>query len=62
MINSRREIAVDIVLEVSGNSHGNVCSEDLIKVVAYEHGLSSGLKFSPDFQNREKLSRGVLQK
>ena len=22
----------------------------------------SGLKFFPDFQNREKLSRGVLQK
>ena len=30
------ETAVDIV---SKNSHGNVCSEDLGKVVAFQHGI-----------------------
>ena len=39
MTNSRRETAVDIVLDVSENSHGNVYSEDLSEVVAYEHGV-----------------------
>ena len=39
MTNSRRETAVDIVLDVSENSHGNVYSEDLSEVVAYEHGI-----------------------
>ena len=38
-MNSWIETAVDIVLEVSENSNGNVCSEYLIKVVAYEHGF-----------------------
>ena len=44
------ETAVDIV---SKNSHGNVCSEVLSKLVAYNMGFvnCSGLKFSPDFQN-----------
>ena len=38
-INSPRETAVDIVLDVSENSHGNVYSEVLSKVVAYQHGV-----------------------
>ena len=33
------EAAVDIVLKVSKNSHGNVCSEVLGKVVACQHGI-----------------------
>ena len=46
------ETAVDIV---SKNSHGNVCSEVLGKLVAYSMGFvhCSGLKFSPDFQNTQ---------
>ena len=34
-INSPRETSVDIVLDVSENSHGNFYSEVLSKVVAY---------------------------
>ena len=47
------ESAVDIV---SKNSHGNVCSEVLGKVVPVNMGFVnySGLKFSPDFQNTQK--------
>ena len=37
--NSPRETAVDIVLDISENSHGNVYSEVLSEVVAYEHGV-----------------------
>ena len=37
--NSPRETAVDIVLDVSENSHGNVYSEVLSEVIAYEHGV-----------------------
>ena len=33
------ETAVHIVLKVSKNSHGNVCSEVLDKVVACQHGI-----------------------
>ena len=44
-INSPREAAVDIVLDVSENSHGNVYSEVLSKVVAYQYG---GLLILPD--------------
>ena len=33
------ETAVDIVSDVSENSHGNVCSEVLSKVVACQHGI-----------------------
>ena len=36
-INSPKETAVDIVLEVSENSHGNVYSEIHSKVVACQH-------------------------
>ena len=54
---------MDIVLDVSENSHGNIYSEVLSKVVACQHGFinSSRLKFSPDFQNTEEVSRGNLQ-
>ena len=47
------ETAVDIVLDVSENSQGNVCIEVLSKVIAHQHGFVnySGLKFSPDFRN-----------
>ena len=50
-INLRRKTAVNIVLDVSQNSHLNVYSEVLRKVVAYQHGFvnSSRLKFPPDF-------------
>ena len=37
------ETAVDTVLKVSKNSHGNVCSEVLGKVVACQHGIFCGL-------------------
>ena len=33
------ETAVDIVLHVSKNSHGNVCREVLGKVIAWQHGI-----------------------
>ena len=55
------ESTVDIV---SKNSHGNVCSEVLGKVVPASMGFVnySGLKFSPEFQNTQKqaLQKGVL--
>ena len=38
-INLPRETAMDIVLDVSESSHGNVFSEALSKVVAYQHGV-----------------------
>ena len=38
-INSLRETALDIVLDVSENSHDNVYSEVLTKVVACQHGV-----------------------
>ena len=38
-INSPRETAVDTVLDVSENYHGNVDIEVLSKVVAYQHGV-----------------------
>ena len=37
--NSPRETAVDIVLHVSENSHGNVYSEVFSEAVAYKHGV-----------------------
>ena len=33
------EIAVDIVLDVSKNFHGNICSEVLSKDIVYQHGI-----------------------
>ena len=46
---------MDIVLHVLKNSQANACSDVLSKVVAYQHGFVnySGLKFFPDFQNKE---------
>ena len=38
-INSPRETAVDIVLDVSENSHGNIYSEVLSKVAACQYGV-----------------------
>ena len=38
-INSPGEAIVDIVLDVSENSHGNVYNEVLSEVVAYQHGV-----------------------
>ena len=38
-INSPGETVADVVLEVSENSHSNVSSEVLSKVVAYQHGV-----------------------
>ena len=57
-INLPREAAVDIILDVSENSYGNVYSE-----VFNNRGFinSARLKFSPDFQNTEEVSRGDLQ-
>ena len=37
-INFPRETALDIVLDVSENSRGNVYSEVLSKITAYQHG------------------------
>ena len=39
LINSIRETAVNILLDVSENSHGNVYSEVLSKVGANQHGV-----------------------
>ena len=44
---------MDIVLDVSENSHGNVYSEVLSKVVAYQYG---GLLILPD-QNFPQIFR-----
>ena len=54
---------MDIVLDVSENSHGNVYGKVLSKVVAYQHVVYQffQIKFSPDFQNTEEVSRGDLQ-
>ena len=38
-INSPRETVVDIVLDVSENSHSNVYNEVFSKVVACQHGV-----------------------
>ena len=38
-INSPGETVVDIVLDVSENSHDNVYSEVLSKAAAYQHGV-----------------------
>ena len=38
-LNSPREAALDIMLDVSENSHGNGYSEVLSKVVAYQNGI-----------------------
>ena len=55
---------MDTVLDVLENSHGNVCVEVPVMLssanVRFVNCL--GLKFSPDFQNTEELSRGVPQK
>ena len=62
-MNSPTETAVDIVLEVLGNSHGKICNEVLSKVVICQHEVNCfGLNFSPDFQNREELSKGSFTK
>ena len=37
--NLPRETAVDIVLDVSENTHGKIYSEVLSEVVAYQHGV-----------------------
>ena len=39
LINSVGETVVDIVLDVLENSHDNVYSEVLSKIVAYQHGV-----------------------
>ena len=54
---------MDIILDASENSLGNVYSEVLSKVVACQMRFinSSRLKFFPDFQNAEKVSKGDLQ-
>ena len=51
----RKETAVDIVLDVSKNSHGNVCNE-VLSNVATNVGFfkCSRLKFSTDFQDTQK--------
>ena len=38
-LNFPRETTVDIVLDVSENSHANVYSEALSEVVAYQNGI-----------------------
>ena len=38
-MNSLRETAVDIALDVSEKSHGKIYIEVLSKIVAYEHGV-----------------------
>ena len=48
--------------DVLENFHGNVCTKILSKVFAWQCANYSRLKFSPDSQNTEKLSRGVLHK
>ena len=45
------ETAVDIILYVSKNSHGNFCSDANMRFVNF-----SRLKLSPDFQNTQKES------
>ena len=62
-LNSPREAAVDIVLDVSENSHANVYSDILSEVVAYQNGIYYffQIKILPDFQNTEEVCRGDLQ-
>ena len=45
------ETAVDIILYVSKNSHGNFCSDANMRFVNF-----SRLTLSPDFQNTQKES------
>ena len=64
MINSRKETAVDIILKVSENSHGNVRSEVLIKVVAYEHGFCQlfRIKIFPRYPEHRRAFLKVFYK
>ena len=57
------EIVVDIVLGVSENSQSTSTVKFLVKLQPAKMGFvnSFRLKFSPDFLNSEKLSRGDLQ-
>ena len=54
---------MDIVLGVSENSQSTSTVKFLVKLQPAKMGFvnSSRLKFSPDFLNLEKLSRGDLQ-
>ena len=64
MINSPTETVVDIVLDVPEKFEGNVSALKFsVKLLAANMWFAnySGLKFSPDFQSIEKVSRGVLQ-
>ena len=64
MINSRKETAVDIILKVSENSHGNVRSEVFIKVVAYEHGFCQlfRIKIFPRYPEHRRAFLKVFYK
>ena len=55
-INSPRETAVDIVLDASENSHGNVYSEVLSKIEAYQHGVcwTFQIKIYPRFSKHRR--------
>ena len=55
---------MDIVLNVSESSTAMPAVKFSVNVLPTNMGFvnSSRLKFSPDFQNTEELSRGVLQK
>ena len=64
-MNSPRETTVDIVLDVSKNSHGNVVSERLRKVVGYQHGFvnssrSNQIRFSEDRRGFYRLSTKLV--
>ena len=55
---------MDIILDVPEKFEGNVSALKFsVKLLAANMWFAnySGLKISPDFQNIEKLSRGVLQ-
>ena len=63
-LNSLRETAADIVLDVSENSHGNVYSEVLSEVVAYQHRVYwfFQIKIFPRFSEHRKTFLGVICK
>ena len=56
------EIAIDTDLNVLENSHGNVCSEVLSKVLACQHGiwLLFGIKIFPRFSEHRSSFLEVL--
>ena len=55
------ETAVDIILDVLKNSHGNFCSEVLDKVVACQHGICKLFR-TKTFPRFSEHTKGVTVK